>query len=422
MPTDSLAEFRSFAPFLTSLGLGLVMGLERERRPAARAGLRTFALTALMGTACALLAQRSGASWLLPVAWLSVALMMIAADRQNPAPHAEPDTTSTVALLLCFAYGALLWYGYTLPVVALSLLTTALLYFKTELHAMAHITRQEMVSLLQFATISFVILPVLPDRGYGPYEALNPYRIWLMVVLIAGISLAGYVALRLLGQRRLPVLLGLLGGLVSSTATTLVYARKAHGQAQLVSAATQVIVTANLVLLLRVCAITGVVAPALLPALLLMLGPAWLIACALLLLRLRGSAPVIGDGESLSMRNPLEMGAALSFGLMYGAALLITAWLHDLAGARGVYAIAPVLGLTDVDAATLSTLRLFNGAEMSAAQATTTLLLAVGANMLFKGGIALVVGGGQLGWRVVRAFAVVSAGMVLGLLLVRGYL
>lgn len=405
-----------FYPFLTSLGLGLIMGLERERRPAAKAGLRTFGLTALLGTSSAMLAQSSGALWLLPVAWLCVALMMIAADRPGGSTPSEPDTTSTVALLLCFAFGAMLWYGYTLQAVALTLATTALLYFKTELHAMAHLNRQEMVSLLQFATISFVILPLLPDRGLGPFGALNPYRIWLMVVLIAGISLAGYVALRLLGERRLPVLLGLLGGLVSSTATTLLFARKVSLHPQQQGAATVVIGTANLMLLLRVLVVTTVVAPGAVQGLLPVIVPGLLMGALWLGLRLRRSPAMTIAGDGMSMRNPLEMGAALGFGALYAAALLLTAWLNQRVGTGGVYAVAMLLGLTDVDAATLSTLHLYGQNQLQSLQVSTALLLSVSANMVFKNGAALIIGGGELGLGVLRGYLSVLAGLWLGLL------
>ncbi|HEX6827492.1 MAG TPA: MgtC/SapB family protein, partial [Burkholderiales bacterium] len=216
--------------FLTSLAIGLLIGLERERNPAARAGLRTFALVALLGTVAGLLSDKLTSPWPLAAGMLIVGLMTVAAySRERDAPP-DPGTTTVVAIVLCYGLGAMIWYGYATLAVMLAITATILLYFKAELHGWSrNLTRRDLVSVLQFAVLSFIVLPILPNRDYGPYQAINPHQVWLMVVLISGVSLAGYVALRLVGQRYGAPLLGLLGGLVSSTATTIVYSR--HGRA-----------------------------------------------------------------------------------------------------------------------------------------------------------------------------------------------
>ena len=403
--------------YLTSLGVGLLMGLERERRPETKAGLRTFSLVAVLGTSCAMLAGLAASPWLLPAALLALAATMITADRQTPSPSPS-DTTTTVALLLCFGYGAMLWYGQTQLTVALALATTALLYFKTELHEVSrHLSRQDMVSFLQFAVISCIVLPLLPDDGYGPYAALNPYRIWLMVVLVAGIGLAGYAALRIIGHRA-PPLLGLLGGLVSSTATTLVFSRNARAHAEKAESALVVVLTANLVLLVRIVIISVIVAPSVLRSIAIPLALA-LVAGASVAFRQWKPGAAHQPSESEAIKNPLEMNAALSFGAIYGIALLTTAWLNDRIGTVGVYVLAPVLGLTDMDAITLSTLKLFSDGGISAAQAAIALGLALGANVLFKAGIAYAAGGSAFGRRVIVGFLPVLAGLSLGLLISR---
>lgn len=410
-------ELASVYAFALSLALGLLLGLERERRPQTKAGLRTFALTSVLGTACGMLAEHAASPWLLPAGLLACTLVMVAADRQQPSD--TPDTTTTMALLLSFAFGAMLWYGYTRITVALALASTALLYFKTELHDVSHrLSRQDMVSFLQFAVITFIVLPLLPDQGYGPYQALNPYRIWLMVVLIAGIGLAGYVALRFFGADRGPPLLGVLGGLISSTATTLIFARKTKIDSGLAGAAQLVILIANLVLLVRMLLITAIIAPRAVSVLAPSLGLG-LISGAIMPLRLwRGSAadPTAHD---LPAKNPLEFTAALSFGGIYAAALVLTAWLNDLFGATGIYAVAPVLGLTDMDAISLSALKLFGNGQLTAHQLAIALSLALCANMSFKLGIARVVGGIELAKGVAIGFLTVFGGLGVGLLLVR---
>jgi uncharacterized membrane protein (DUF4010 family) len=409
-----MSELEAVYAFAVSLGVGLLLGLERQRKQDTLAGLRTFGLTAVLGTACAMLAERAGSPWLLPAGLLACALVMISADRQQKPEDA--DTTTTIALLLCFGFGAMLWYGHTRLTVALALATTALLYFKAELHGISsRLSRHDMISFLQFAVITFIVLPLLPDQGYGPYGALNPYQIWLMVVLIAGIGLAGYVALRMAGPERGPPLLGVLGGMISSTATTLVFARKARVEPRSVASAQLVILTANLVLLLRIAFVAALIAPSSWKVLIPTLGLG-LIAGSLVPLRLwlqqRGSKASASD---LPSRNPLELTVALSFGAIFAVALVLTAWLNDRFGAAGTYGLALILGLTDMDAITLSSLKLFGGGQLSPLELAITLVLALAANLVFKGAIARVVGGSKLARPVALGFVCVLAGLGGGL-------
>jgi uncharacterized membrane protein (DUF4010 family) len=236
-----------------------------------------------------------------------------------------------------------------------------------------------------------------------------------MVVLISGISLAGYVALRLVGARHGAFLLGFFGGLVSSTATTMVYSR--HGrEARFARVAAFVILLANLVVMLRVAAVTAVVEPGVLGDVLPVLGAA-LAAGALgalgfwwRTLREGGELPVP------EIKNPTEIRAALTFGALYAAVLIASAWLADAAGSRGLYALALVSGLTDVDALTLSALRLFSLGTVDALQATTAIAIAIGANLAFKLGLVLTLGGRALARQVMLPASLVAAGGLLALL------
>ena len=414
MPTDQLA---SLYPFLTSLALGLLIGLERERSPAARAGLRTFSLVALAGTLGALLSEKSGAPWLLGAGLLVMGGMMVATYFKATESE-DPGTTTVAAVVVCYALGAMVWYGMEQLAVTLAILATALLYFKPELRGVSRtLTRLDLVSILQFAVLSFVILPILPNQDYGPYNALNPYQIWWMVVLISGLSLAGYAVLRIAGQRHGTLLTGLFGGIASSTATTLAFSRHGRDTPQLAGMAGLVILLANWVVLIRLSVLVAVLAPSLLRPMLTLLGSgvlAGLVVIYLLWRRLdrQGSTPV------LEMKNPTEIRAALSFGLLYAVVLFAAAWLSDWAGSQGVYAVALVSGLTDVDAITLSSLRLFNLGNLQIDQTANTILLAVLANIAFKSGLAGVIGGGALARLVLPGMAAVAGGLVLGWLLV----
>jgi uncharacterized membrane protein (DUF4010 family) len=411
------AGLEPLASFLTSLGIGLLIGLERERSPAAKAGLRTFALVAMLGTLAAFVSERAASPWLLAAGLLAVGAMIIAAYLQGTPDDGDPGTTTVAALLMCYGLGALVWYGFSTIAVMLAIVTTILLYFKTELHGVTRsLTRRDLVSMLQFAVLSFIILPILPDRNFGPYDAFNPHQLWLMVVLISGVSLAGYLALRIVGERYGTPLLGLFGGLVSSTATTLVYARNGRAHAEMAQLAVVVILLANLVLPVRVGMLTAVVSLAVLPKLLPVLAGGLVLGLAATLYRWQA----LGDGDKPpvpEIANPTELGTALSFGAIYGVVLLLGAWLSDVAGPRGLYAVALVSGLTDVDAITLSTLRLFELGKLGAEQAVTTIGLAMLANIVFKTALVFVIGGTLLGRRAAPGLLLTAAGIGTALLL-----
>lgn len=396
--------------FTTSLAIGLLIGLERERSLAAKAGLRTFALVALFGTICAMLSAQSGAAWPLAAGLLAVGLLIVAAYFGAPAVDGDPGTTTEAALLVCYGLGAMVWYGFSAIAIMLAIASAALLYFKPELHGISrNLERRDLISILQFATLSFIVLPILPNVGYGPYQALNPYNVWLMVVLISGISLSGYVALRLVGQRYGAPLLGFMGGMASSTATTLVYARHARGDPQLIQLAVPVILIANLVVVIRLGVLGAVTAPAILPQLLPVLGGALLLGMAATFYWWR-KLHQGGELPMPEMKNPAEIRISLAFGLVYGAVLFLTAWLSDFAGNKGLYAIALVSGLTDVDAITLSSLRLFSLGKLGAEQTVTAIVLALIANLTFKFGLIVFIGGTLLAKRCIWGMGAVAVG------------
>jgi len=401
--------------FLTSLAIGLLIGIERERNPAARAGLRTFALVALFGTLAGMITKETDSPWILLGGLLVVGLMTIAAYLREREAMADPGTTTVIAIVLCYALGAIVWYGYATLAVMLGITTTILLYFKTELHGWTqNLTRRDLVSVLQFAVLTFIVLPILPDRNYGPFDALNPHQVWIMVVLISGVSLAGYVALRVVGQRYGAPLLGVLGGLVSSTATTLMYARHGRGNPSLVALSAVVILLANLVLLARLAFLTGVVAPQILPSLLPLLAAGLipgLVFTALIWRRFGSGA----EAPIPEITNPTEIRLSLGFGALYAAILFLSAWLSDLIGSRGLYAVALVSGLTDVDAIALSSLRLYDLGKLEAGQAVAAIGLAVIANISFKLGLVVAIGGGALARRCAPGMVACAAGLGIGL-------
>lgn len=418
MIDDFLPEGLEFLPrYAAALAIGLLMGLERERNPAAKAGLRTFALTALFGVLASHLADKTGTPWLIVAGLLLAGGMIIAAYLRQPVESGDPGTTTVSAVLICYGLGVLCWLDELQLAAMLGIGATVLLYFKAELRGISQtLTRRDLISILQFGVLSLIVLPLLPNQGFGPYGALNPHQVWWMVVLISGISLAGYAALRIVGQNRGTILIGLLGGLVSSTATTLTFSRHARDNEALGNLAIVVIVLANLMVLARLAVVVGVLSGTMFVKLAPILAVG--LACGLLaawygLHKLKPS----GEAPELNVTNPTEIRTALTFGLLYAVVLVASAWLSDMAGPGGLYAVAAASGLTDVDAITLSTLRLFNIDNITSDQAVISILLAFVANLAFKSGLVWVIGGWGLARHVIAGMAAIAGGLAAGWLL-----
>ena len=417
MDTIDPAAYQSVQAFAASLGIGLLIGLERERKPDTKAGLRTFALTAVLGCLAALLAELTSSGWIIVAGLLMVATMMIVAQARDPLDDGDPGTTSVIAMMLCYGLGALTWFDQTTLAVMLAITVTVLLYFKTQLQGVSRsLTHKDLISILQFGVLSLVVLPILPNRDYGPYAALNPHQIWWMVVLISGLSLAGYAALRIVGNRHGAPLLGFFGGLVSSTATTMVFARNARADHLLTGTATLVILVANLVVMVRLALVAIVLAPSLFLPLASELGIGLLLGLVVAIFRWR-TLTAAGDLPLPEVKNPTEIRTALSFGLLYGLVLMLAAWLQDIAGSQGLYLVALASGLTDVDAITLSTLRLFNQQTLEAAPAVTAIGLATLSNLIFKSGLVIALGGKTLAKSVLPGLAAISVGFIAGIAL-----
>ncbi|SFI91524.1 MgtC/SapB family protein [Nitrosomonas sp. Nm34] len=404
-------ELEHLAPFATSLAIGLLIGLERERSPTARAGLRTFALVSLFGTLSAMLSQKTNSPWLLFGGLLLVGTMMITAYIRHRNELPDPGTTTVAAILVCYGLGATVWYGESTLAGMLAIVTTMLLYFKTELHGITQkLDRRDLISMLQFAVLTFIVLPVLPNQDYGPYDALNPYQIWLMIVLISGISLSGYIALRFIGQRYGAVLLGILGGVVSSTATTMVFTRRSEDNPMLTKLAVVVILVANLMVLVRLTVISAVVAPVILPNILPILGMGLFFGLIATTFWWRD----LTQQEELSIpetKNPVELTIAIGFGALYAIVLLLSAWLSDIAGSSGLYMVAIISGLTDVDAITLSSLRLLDLGQLQVTEAVTAITLAVISNIIFKLGLILAIGSSLLAKRSALGMILTAIGL-----------
>jgi len=300
--------------------------------------------------------------------------------------------------------GAFLILGPPTIAIAIGGVTAVLLHFKGELHnAVARLTAIDLKVIMQFALLSLVILPVLPNQTYGPYEVINPRNIWWMVVLIVGIGLTGYISYQFLGEKTGLVLTGLLGGLISSTATTVSFARRSKQSLHSSRTGSIVILLANTVVFVRVMIEIAAVAPGLL----------WEAFLPLLLMMSVGMGGAIflwayGRGTEHSLpeqSNPSELSSALFFAGLYAAILFLVALTRDQFGNRGLLLVAAISGLTDVDAITLSTARLVQLDRLPSGEAWRMVVMAILSNLLFKLGTVLFLADRVLKVRVGIVFA-----------------
>ena len=374
-----------------SLALGLLVGFQREWASKQLAGIRTFPLVTLMGALAAQLAEHFG-GWVLLGGFLALAAAIHTGSQQSHGGE-NPDhgITTEVALLVMFAVGGIVALGRALPALATTGAVAVLLHWKRPLHDLVRRAGEDEVrSVMQLVLVGLVILPVLPDRSFGPFAVLNPFQIWSMVVLIVGISVAAYLVQHLVGAGMGAAVAGVLGGLVSSTATTVSYARRTRRDPESSSSAALVILLASAVVLPRVLLVTAVVAPGVLsvlaPPLLILFG-GLLVASGVAWHWCRGGSP-----SDLADHAPSDLRAAIGFGMLYAAVLLGAAAARRYLGEQALYGVAALSGLTDVDAITLSTVQLVQAGRLEIELGWRLVLVGVLANLVFKGGAAALLG------------------------------
>jgi uncharacterized membrane protein (DUF4010 family) len=408
--------FDVFRAIGMSLGLGLLVGLQREYAASQIAGIRTFALVTLLGTTMALLSEPYG-GWLVAAGALCVGVLLYVANlAQIGRGVTDRGITTEVAALLMYAVGAYLVLGDAAVAVLMGGIVAVLLQFKQPMHSfVSRMGGDDIRVIMQFVLLALVILPVLPNENYGPFGAFNPHEIWFVVVLIVGLSVAGYIVYKFFGQNAGVVVGGALGGLVSSTATTVSYARRVGQQPNTMGQAGVVLVIASTVAIARVI-VEIVVAAApmawyVAPPLTVMF--LWMLALSFAVYRFGG-----GSAADLPPpKNPAELTTAVLFGVLYAVIKFAVAATHHYLADSALYAVAGLSGLTDMDAITLSTAKLVEQERLSSTLGWQLILTASLANLAFKGGIALVLGHRQFALQSLLIFGGAIVGGVLILLL-----
>ncbi|MCW5900758.1 MAG: MgtC/SapB family protein [Flavobacteriales bacterium] len=407
-------------------GIGFLIGLEREFAKRVRekpadpsplvekqfAGLRTFTLIALLGFLAALSAHNLGA-WFFGII-LAGFIALLVTSYVASIRKGEIGATSEITALITFLLGGLAYEGHLLFIIIVAVLVLLLLSFKLPLHRfVTMLTEQEVRAIIEFVIISVLVLPFLPNEGYGPNGTWNPKEIWTMVILVSGISLVGYLLAKVMGTHRGTLLAGVIGGLVSSTAVALSFARKGHDQTSGARHLALGIIAAAAIMFLRMLLELYVVNKAL--ALTLTLPLAFIAATGLITAWWMQRSNKHQPETQPLLTNPLNFRVALQFAVLYALVRWLVVWADERFGQAGTYVAGALAGITDVDAITLSMARMAREASWET-EAMITILIAATVNTLVKFTIVMVVGGAEMRRLVTPGFVgmavAAAAGMV----------
>jgi uncharacterized membrane protein (DUF4010 family) len=381
-----------FERLAVALAIGLLIGLERgwEYRQLPEggrvAGIRTFGLLGVFG---AIAVQLGGPyhELFLSASILAIAILMGVGYWRETTRGEDVSITTSIAALLTFGFGAMAGTGHLTIASSAAVVITLILGFRLELHSMvAHIEREELFATLRLLLISVVMLPILPNRAMGPWGALNPYQIWWMVVMIAAISYVGYFAIKFLGERRGVIVTGLFGGMTSSTAVTLTLSPIARDRRETREMVAAAVIAASAIMFPRMLIIAAVVAPNLAMSLAAPLAVVTVVSAAgagWLAWRSRNAEP--GEtARQVEPGNPLKLWFAIKFGLMLAVIMIVTRAAKGLLGDRGLFSVAGISGLADVDAITLSASTMANQGQARPDTAEIAILIAAAVNTILK--------------------------------------
>jgi len=409
--------------FLIALLIGALVGIEREKHknndhPGSFAGVRTYILFAQLGAVSAWLSVHLQTPWLFIAALIAVSVTVLSSYYlENKSKAVALGLTSELsAITVCLLGGAVI-FGFAEIAVSLAILTSAILAFREPLHGLvSKIGADDLYAGLKLLIASFIVLPLLPDTAVDPWQALNPYKLWLLVILISGLSLVGYIAVRSLGSVKGTMITALTGGLVSSTAVTLSFARSSKiendtGAANRLAAA---ILLSWLVMFGRVLLIVAAVSVPLMQQLL------WpLLGLALLTAVLAGSFFMKGHQllqaavpAAMPVTNPFSLWSAIQFALLFAVVLLLVKLMEQYAPGQGLYWLAALAGLTDVDAISLS-LADYVSRGQSVQLAAVAIAIAIFSNSLVKTAMVWLVGTKALALRLSGATLLLSAAALL---------
>lgn len=418
----TISEFEPWWRFGFALVIGALIGLEREFYQQKEdapdfAGIRTFSLIALMGSVSTFLANEFG--FILAALALGGLILMTTVSYSGALVRSRSETgiTTEVAAILTFLFGVLVMGDHALVAIALAVITSLLLTLKGKLHGfIRNMSSEDIHVTLQFALVAAVILPLLPNRTFDPWGVLNPFQIWLMVVFVSGIGFSGYVLMKILGPSQGINLMGVLGGLASSTATTISLSSASREYPHMAQHYARGVVIASTVMFPRVLFLILVIYPPLAFRVFIPLAFMWITGLFyIFIIQKRKLVNTETIHPDFKIANPLKLFTAIKFGLLFAVVLIVVELSQTFFGSSGVYLTSFITGLTDVDAITLSVTRLARNSQMSSDVAGIAVVIAALMNTVSKGLISVFSGIKDLRDPIMRAFGLMFlAGMISG--------
>jgi uncharacterized membrane protein (DUF4010 family) len=430
-------------PFIIALFLGALLGFERTF--ASRmdhevgdyvGGIRTYSLVSLFGALVSFLSEKYAPEFL-TVGFFGIIAMMVISYYVSFSKHNEGGITTEVSMLICFTVGVIVQKNNLALALFVAIATAALLHLKESLHRLAdRVDQDDIRATLKFAIITLIVLVINPDFtfylkdigviGRGLFEriphladvqVINPYFIWVMVVLISGIGFSGYIAIKILGSRKGIGLTGLLGGLVSSTATTMTLSKRSReaGEKSAVQYALAVLLACS-TMFPRVVIMVLVINAQLVPGIIIVMGMmaiAGFTYCAVVWKRSENET-----GGEVNHQNPFNIMPALKFGLIFAAIIFLSRLVEVLAGDSGIYVVSVLSGLSDVDPITLTMSQISLDDPSKLRQAAIAITLAAFSNTLMKAGMAVFLGSSRFRKSVIIGFGIILTAGALGLAII----
>lgn len=410
----NLMGFEPWWRFGVALLIGALLGMEREFIQQKEdtpdfAGIRTFSLIALLGSVAAFLVLDFGI--LLIALSLGGLILLTTVSYLGALLRSEKETgiTTKVAVMLTFLFGVLVMGNQSKVAIALAVLTALLLALKGRLHGVIRrMSTEDLRATLQFALVAAVILPLLPDRAIDPLGLLNPFQVWLMVVFVSGIGFSGYVLMKVMGASRGINLTGILGGLVSSTATTISFCTASRENPAMSNHYARAVVLASSMMLGRVLFLVLVIYPPLLRVVSLPLTAMLVSGLGIAFILQRKRIITENDFErSFDVAHPLKLSTAIKFGLVFAIILIVIEFAQASFGSIGVYFASASAGLMNMNAVTLSVVQLVSRAQFDLQVAGIAIAIAALMNTISKGAIAYFMGSQELRRTVIRAFSII---------------
>ncbi len=386
----------AFPRLSLALAIGILVGVERgwqerETEPGKRtAGIRTFGLSGFLGGLAGFLQVKLGP--VLPVAVFVVfGIAFVVFSRYEAEQEEDYSVTGVIAALAVFVLGVIATVSDMTVAAAGGVAVTALLAARHSLHGfLRNLTWLELRAALVLLAMTLVALPLLPNRTIDPWNAINPFQLWLLTILIAAISYIGYLAIRIAGPKHGILFSGAAGGFISSTAVTLSFARLSSGSTQATHSLVAGASIAGAMSIGRALVISGILAPVLVLKLAVAFVPVILVFLSATFLMLRG-AKADDKATDINPDNPFELLTVLRFGAFLGVISFLSKFVIDQIGPSMIFVVAPLSGLADLDAITLSTARMA-GSVLTTEVATIAISVAAAANLIVKMVLAIMFG------------------------------